>query len=116
MKEKTIKTCAPEKLDIDALERVNGGISHSANDAVVWKHKYNRETAVNMKWNYAHEYLWNRDVEFVSPPKYPCPVCRSWNVSNADPGFCYQMRVVCRDCGAFKCRDGSDPWGLGEAD
>lgn len=44
----------------------------------------------------------------VSPPKYACPKCGSWDVSNYDPGIFFQMRVFCKTCGFYGCRDGSD--------
>ena len=49
----------------------------------------------------------------VNPPKYPCPKCGSKNVGNYDPGAIYQMRVYCKDCGFFGCRNGFDDifWG-----
>ena len=43
----------------------------------------------------------------VSPPKWPCPKCGSWSVTNIDYSFLMQMRVHCKDCGFFGCRDGS---------
>ena len=56
--------------------------------------------------------IWNDYVKLESP-KYPCPKCGSWNVGNYDPGTLYQMRVYCKDCGFFGCRDGDDDelWG-----
>ena len=45
--------------------------------------------------------------ELVDPPKWPCPKCGSWNVLNHDPGAFRQIRVQCRDCRFFGCRDGS---------
>ncbi len=44
--------------------------------------------------------------EEVSPPKYPCPKCGSWNVKNTDPGIWWQMRVICYDCSFRGPRDG----------
>ena len=43
----------------------------------------------------------------VNPPKWPCPKCGSWNVINYDPGVIYLMRVKCKDCHFYGCRDGS---------
>ncbi len=38
--------------------------------------------------------------------KYPCPKCGSWYVANFDPGFFYQMRVICPNCGFRGTRSG----------
>lgn len=43
--------------------------------------------------------------DYVTPPKYPCPKCGSWNVDNIDIGVFYQMRVRCHDCGHYGVRD-----------
>lgn len=58
------------------------------------------------------------DYVRVNPPKWPCPKCGSWNVGNYDPGTIWQMRVYCKDCGFFGCRDGDDDdeWGDDIAD
>ena len=48
------------------------------------------------------------DFVQIDSPKWPCPKCGSWNVGNYDPGTIYQMRVYCKDCGFFGCRDGGD--------
>ena len=51
-----------------------------------------------------------RHRERVNPPKWPCPKCGSWEVTNLDPGALYMMRVHCKACGFFGCRDGSHSW------
>ena len=48
------------------------------------------------------------DLIRIDPPKYPCPKCGSKNVGNYDPGTLWQMRVYCKNCGFFGCRDGGD--------
>ena len=44
-----------------------------------------------------------KELKYV---KWACPKCGSKNVINYDPGVWYQMRVACRDCGFYGCRDG----------
>ena len=45
--------------------------------------------------------------------EFPCPKCGSKNAENYDPNPFRLMRVYCRDCGWYGCRDGSedDKWG-----
>ena len=43
----------------------------------------------------------------VNPPTWPCPICKSWNVTNYDPGPFYQMRVKCWNCSFSGARDGT---------
>ena len=51
---------------------------------------------------------WNgRNKKRVDPPKWKCPKCFSWDVTNYDPGWLSQMRVHCKNCGFWGCRDGS---------
>lgn len=45
----------------------------------------------------------------------PCPRCGSWNVANYDPGTFYQMRVYCKECGFYGCRNGDDDEKFGDA-
>ena len=100
------------ELDNETLENVSGGARPF--DAGVMRRRYERETGRFAKADCARKYLEYLGVEIVKK-KYPCPVCHSWNVLNADPGIFRQIRVVCYDCGAFRCRDGSEPWGIGES-
>lgn len=96
------------------LEEVAGGIA-SSYDAKVLKNRYARSTTATEKAMNAIGYLKACGLEIIHEGrKYPCPVCGSWNVANADPGVFRYMRVVCYDCGAFRDRDGDDPWGIGE--
>ena len=96
------------------LETVSGGCPH---DAGVCKRRYMRATTPYQKSENARQYLeaLGLEVSFQNP-KYPCPVCGSRNVANCDPGLFRYMRVICYDCGAFRDRNGEDPWGLGEAE
>ena len=96
---------------------IGNGINLAIRSLEIWPRPYmyaesgdGREKAENAK-----KYLLscNLEVSFENR-KYPCPVCGSWNVANCDPGIFRYMRVVCYDCGAFRDRDGDDPWGLGE--
>ena len=114
MKDNEIEVCEPDsiKLKDSSLEAVSGG--KDANSAAVYKKRFEYETAVNMKIINAEKYLHACDCEFIKPIQYPCPVCGSRNVVNADPGVFRKMRVLCYDCGAFKDRSGGDPWGIGE--
>ena len=98
----------------DKLDEVSGG-DFSSWDAGVYKRRYMNSTTPTEKAENAKKYLLscNLEVSFENR-KYPCPVCGSWNVANCDPGIFRYMRVVCYDCGAFRDRDGDDPWGLGE--
>lgn len=43
----------------------------------------------------------------VNPPTWACPSCKSWDVTNYDPGMLYQMRVKCHNCGFSGARDGT---------
>ena len=106
---KTEKNIAEEE-----LEKVSAGDSW---DAGVYKRRYMSSTTPTEKAENAKKYMLalGYKVEFGNP-KYPCPVCGSRNVGNADPGIFRYMRVICYDCGAFRDRDGDDPWGLGESD
>lgn len=48
-------------------------------------------------------------------PKYACPKCGSYNVANYDTGkWFYQLRVYCKNCGFYGCRDGDDDGVLGD--
>ena len=80
-------------------------------DAMVYRERYERESQTHMKIFYAQEYLRRCEGGYVDR-KYPCPVCHSWNVSNFDPGIFRKMRVICNDCGAFRDRNGDEPWGI----
>lgn len=75
------------------LEKVSGG------------HHFGTDNAYDKCYWVGHIYS---DLIRVDPPKYPCPECGSWNVGNYDPGNLWQMRVYCKDCGFFGCRDGGD--------
>ena len=98
----------------EKLDEVSGG-DFSSWDAGVYKRRYMNSTTPTEKAENAKKYLLscNLEVSFENR-KYQCPVCGSWNVANCDPGIFRYMRVVCYDCGAFRDRDGDDPWGLGE--
>ena len=98
----------------EQLDEVAGG-DFSSWDARVSKNRYMNSKTATEKAENAKKYLLacNLEVSFENR-KYPCPVCGSWNVANCDPGIFRYMRVVCYDCGAFRDRDGDDPWGLGE--
>ena len=82
----------------DELDNVNGGRNFGTFKA---EEKY-----------LAIGYIWKEYVR-LDEAKYPCPECGSWNVGTYDPGWQYLMRVCCKDCGFFGCRDGSDDdkWG-----
>ncbi|MBO7703433.1 MAG: hypothetical protein J6S26_03220 [Solobacterium sp.] len=96
------------------LEAASGG-QGSAWDGMVLKKRYMEATSVNMKCNLANDYCDNFGCTYENPPKYPCPVCKSKNVCNRDPGVFRLMRVICYECGSFRDRSGGEPWGLGEA-
>ena len=49
----------------------------------------------------------SNSMDRISKPKWPCPRCGSWDVTNFDPGWFQQMRVHCKKCGFWGCRDGS---------
>ncbi len=102
-------TAVPEEI----LENVSGGDAFRAQG---FKNRYlNESKTPTEKALNAAEYLRACGCEIdYEDPKFPCPVCGSWNVGNADPGLFRYMRVVCFDCGAFRDRDGDDPWGIGE--
>ena len=100
LKEETEIMKEKRKIEVseETLEKVSGGQDFGT---------YNADKICN---SIGHIYS---DYPQVDPPKYPCPKCGSWNVGNYDPGSMYQMRVYCKDCGFFGCRDGGDDifWG-----
>ena len=111
---KELKVTEPDiqKVSDETLSTVSGGKDrYRAHTA---KFNYQNARSVDMKVKYAEEYCNLLDVKLVSPPKYPCPKCGSWDVKNYDPGWFYRMRVICTKCGAFCERDGRNPWELGE--
>ena len=80
-------------LSTDNLERVSGGSN------------YGTENADEICLAIGDMFT---DLALIDTPKWPCPKCGSWNVGNYDPGVFFQMRVYCKDCGFFGCRDGED--------
>lgn len=88
-----MKECKTKKISEDGLEKVSGGVN------------FGTENAEKICDAIGEMYT---DLIRINPPKYPCPECGSWNVGNYDPGKLYQMRVYCKDCGFFGCRDGGD--------
>ena len=94
MKEKKLKRIIEGPME--KLEKASGGVNLGTEDAD--------------KICFAIGDIYT-DYVRVDPPKWPCPKCGSWNVGNYDPGTIYQMRVYCKDCGFFGCRDGeNDEW------
>lgn len=107
---KAIDVCVADivKVDDDTLVAVMGGV-WDVNNALAYKYNYEHPYYEHKKPDYAAGYCENADMELVEK-EYPCPVCGSWSVRNYDPGIFRMMRVVCYHCGAFKCRNGDDPW------
>ena len=99
MEEKEMKEI--EIVDEDKINTVTGGRNFGHGD---WKVEQEKYLAIGYMW---------RDFPRLETPKYPCPKCGSWNVGNYDPGDLYLMRVYCKDCGFYGCRDGTDDdkWG-----
>ena len=51
----------------------------------------------------------------IDKPKWCCPKFGSWDVANYDPDRWFlQMRVYCKKCGFYGCRDGDDDGILGD--
>lgn len=84
-----------EEMTSEELDAVSGGVYITT---------YEKEPNL---WLQNDSYL-ARLYKRVSPPKYPCPKCSSKEVGNYDPGPLFQMRVFCKACGFYGCRDGSD--------
>lgn len=88
-----MKECETKKVSEDGLEKTIGGVN------------FGTEKADEICDAIGEIF---EDCERVKPPKYPCPKCGSWNVGNYDVGSFFQMRVYCKNCGFFGCRDGGN--------
>ena len=81
-----------KKISEEELDNVAGG---SAIETI--------EKAFGKTWDMLFD-----SYDKVTPVKYSCPNCGSWDVDNIDIGAFYKMRVICHKCGFRGCIDGAE--------